>query len=416
MNYEILEALGQIASEKNVSRDLVIETLEMGLLSAAKKRFGTADNIQVVIDQNTGEAKMFATKTVVEKVEDPSVEIPVEKAREIDSDVEIGSEVAEEIRLLDFGRNSIQTAKQMLVQRVREAEREKTYSDFQKRIGEIIQGNVQQVIKGDIIVSLGATEAIIISNEQIRKERYRQGDLIRCLIIDVDRTNKGPQIMLSRTHPDFLIRLFEMEVPEVYEGLVEIKAVAREPGERSKIAVHSTDDRIDPVGACVGIRGSRVQAIVRELSNERIDIIPWNSELRVFVAEALRPASVPKVIWKDGDERIVVIVEESQYSLAIGKSGQNVRLAAQLTGYGIDILTQSAYEERLKEERKEAGELTDLPGVGAKTSEKLKKANIETISDVSRFSASELAEIPGIGKSTADKIFEAAKSRVESNT
>ncbi|MDP6777464.1 MAG: transcription termination factor NusA, partial [Candidatus Latescibacteria bacterium] len=343
MNYEVLEALGQIAQEKNVSRDLVIETLEIGLISAAKRRFGTADNVEVEIDANSGEIRVQATKEVVEDgdVEEPGLQIPLSAAKEIDPKAKVGKEVKEELAFADFGRNAIQSAKQILIQRVREAERERIYEDFQGRIGEVMSGTVQQISHGDILINMGRTEAIIPLKEQIRKERYRQGDPIRASLVNVLRTSKGPQVVLSRTHPDFLVKLFQFEVPEIYEGIIEVKAVAREPGERAKIAVDSNDERIDPVGACVGMKGSRVQAVVRELSNERIDIVPWSEDEAIFLSRALSPATVRRVVVDRRENRMTAIVDDDQLSLAIGKSGQNARLASQLSGWKVDIITDT---------------------------------------------------------------------------
>ena len=335
LNYEVLEALRQIAQEKNVNRDLVIETLEMGLISAAKKRFGTGDNVEVNFDNSSGEIIVEAVKEVVADglVEDPGIQIGVTQARKADTDAKVGGELRLRLNFTDFGRNAIQTTRQVLVQRVREAEREKIYEDYQGRIGEIISGTVQQISRGDILVNLGRTEAVIPLKEQIRKERYRQGDPIRAYLLDVLRTAKGPQVVLSRTHPVFLERLFQLEVPEIYEGVIEIKAVSREPGVRAKIAVYSNDARIDPVGACVGMKGSRVQAVVRELSSERIDIVPWSDDEAIFLSRALNPATVRRVVIDRREKRMSAIVDDDQLSLAIGKEGQNARLASQLTGW-----------------------------------------------------------------------------------
>jgi len=406
MNSEILEALGQIAREKNVSQDLVIETLEAGLLSAAKRKYGTADNVRVSINRNTGEIKLLADKQVVEEVQDPSLEISLQRAEKLGLEPEVGEEVAEELSFADFGRNAIQTAKQILVQRVREAEREKIYEDYQQRIDEIVTGTVQQISRGDIIVNLGRIEAIVPPKEQIRRERYRQGDTIRAYIVEVLKTTKGPQVVLSRTHPGFLDHLFQIEVPEIYEGIVQIKAVARDPGERAKVAVSSNDPRIDPVGACVGIKGSRVQAIVRELSGERIDIVPWSDDPLVFLTRALSPAEVTRAEYDEEDEdRLMAIVDKDQRSLAIGKSGQNARLVAQLMGHNIDIVTESEYGDRVARSRLRRMALTDLPGVGGKTAENLRAIGIESVEDILTRSAEDLYAVPGIGKTTAEKIL-----------
>lgn len=408
MNSEILEALSQIAREKNVSRDLVIETLEAGLLSAAKRKFGTADNLQVSIDQNTGDIKLLAEKQVVEEVEDPFLQISLDRAREIDLDVDVGGEVTEELSFADFGRNAIQTAKQILVQRVREAERERIYEDYQERIDEIVTGAVQQINRGDIIVNLGRIEAVVPSKEQIRRERYRQGDTIRAYIVDVLRTTKGPQVILSRTHPGFLDRLFQIEVPEIYEGIVQVRAVARAPGERAKVAVSSNDPRIDPVGACVGIKGSRVQAVVRELSGERIDIVPWSEDQLLFLTRALSPAEAIRAEYdEDEEDRLIAIVEEDQRSLAIGKSGQNARLVAQLMGRNIDIVTESEYRDRLIRSKRRRMALTDLPGVGTKMAETLRAHGIDSVEQISTLEMADLCAVPGVGRATAEKILNA---------
>ena len=408
MNSEILEALSQIAREKNVSRDLVIETLEAGLLSAAKRKFGTADNLQVSIDQNTGDIKLLAEKQVVEEVEDPSLQISLDRAREIDLDVDVGGEVTEELSFADFGRNAIQTAKQILVQRVREAERERIYEDYQERIDEIVTGAVQQINRGDIIVNLGRIEAVVPSKEQIRRERYRQGDTIRAYIVEVLRTTKGPQVILSRTHPGFLDRLFQIEVPEIYEGIVQVRAVARDPGERAKVAVSSNDPRIDPVGACVGIKGSRVQAVVRELSGERIDIVPWSEDQLLFLTRALSPAEAIRAEYdEDEEDRLIAIVEEDQRSLAIGKSGQNARLVAQLMGRNIDIVTESEYRDRLIRSKRRRMALTDLPGVGTKMAETLRAHGIDSVEQISTLEMADLCAVPGVGRATAEKILNA---------
>jgi len=339
-NISIVEALSQIAREKNVDREMVVQTLHDALISAAKKRYGNTENYEAEIDQTTGRMEVFAHRTVVEEVEEPGLEIDLEDAQEIDPQAQLGSVVRESLNFADFGRNAIQTAKQILIQRVREAERERIYEEFSGRVGQIESGTVQQISHGDIVLNLGRAEAAIPFKEQIRRERYRQGDAIRGYIYEILKSSRGPQVLLSRTHPEFLKKLFSIEVPEIAEGIVEIHAVAREPGERAKIAVSTSDERVDPVGACVGVKGSRVQAIVRELSGERIDIVPWSEEPQVFIGRALSPAAVSRVITDSRRRHAMVLVEEDQLSLAIGKSGQNSRLAVQLTGWGLDIITE----------------------------------------------------------------------------
>lgn len=414
MNYEVLEALNQIAQEKNVDKSLVIETLKVGLLSAAKKRYGMADNVEVEIDPGSGAIRVYAVKQVVDGEEGSLTTIPVARAQAIDPAAGVGSTVREPLNFMEFGRNAIQTAKQILVQRVREAERDRIFDDYHARIGEIVTGVVQQVSRGDVYVNLGRTEAVLPVKEQIRKEKYRQGDTIRAYVSDVLKTTKGPQVILSRTHPKFLEKLFHLEVPEVYEGLVEIKAVAREPGERSKIAVYSKDERIDPVGACVGMKGARVQAIVRELSNERIDIVPWSQDEATFLSRSLSPAKVVRVAVDKKDRRMVALVDADQLSLAIGKSGQNARLAAQLTGWHIDIMTEEEYQERLKERQATRVPLAEVPGLDERVVEHLKAMGVETANDLSTTPLHDLLQIPDLTEEDAQKMVQASSEAVAS--
>ena len=334
------------------------------------------------------------------------------QAKEINPSAEVGTQIREALPFAAFGRNAIQTAKQVLVQRVREAEREKIHEDYQGRIGEIISGTVQQISRGDILINLGRTEAVIPLKEQIRKERYRQGDPIRAYVVNVLRTSKGPQVLLSRTHPGFLDKLFQLEVPEIYEGTIEIKAVAREPGERAKIAVHSNDARIDPVGACVGMKGSRVQAVVRELSNERIDIVPWAEDEAIFLSRALSPAIVKRVVIDRRERRMSAIVEDDQLSLAIGKSGQNARLAAQLTGWHVDIMHETRFEEQQAERAATAVSLADVPGIGKIMYERLEEAGIHSANALVRLPLEKLILVPGIGEATGAKLQQTAKEIV----
>lgn len=415
MNYEVLEALRQIAQEKNVNRELVIETLEQGLISAAKRRFGTGDNVEVNIDHDSGEIAVEAVKEIVadDEVEDAGLQVGLTQARETDAMANVGGTMRLRLNFADFGRNAIQTARQVLVQRVREAEREKIYEDYQGRVGEIISGTVQQISRGDILINIGRAEAVIPLKEQIRKERYRQGDPIRAYLLDVLRSARGPQVVLSRTHPGFLERLFQLEVPEIYEGVIEIKAASREPGERAKIAVHSNDARIDPVGACVGMKGSRVQAVVRELSNERIDIVPWSEDEAIFLSRALSPATVRRVVIDRREKRMSAIVDEDQLSLAIGKAGQNARLAAQLTGWNVDTMTESRYEEIQIERQATTVPLSEVPGAGQVTRDRLEAAGISSANDLVSVSLTALLDVPGIGEATAEKLRETARELVD---
>jgi N utilization substance protein A len=410
MNYEILEALSQITKDKNIDMDFVVESLEAGLMLAAKKKFGNTDNIKIDIDRKSGEIKIAATKKVVKGVADPNLEIILAEAKKIDPEAKLDDQVKVEIGFEEFGRNAIMAAKQIVIQRVREAEREMIYGEYKDKIEDIITGSVQQVDRGNLLVNLGRAEGIIPLKEQIPKEKYRQGDRIKAYILDVQKTAKGPQIVLSRAHPKFLQRLFEMEVPEIYERIVEIRAVAREPGERSKIAVSSIDDRVDPVGACVGVKGSRVQNIVRELSNERIDIIPWSASPQTFATNALAPAKVVHVDTFYDNNSMTIVVEDDRLSLAIGKSGQNARLASKLVGWKINIVGASEYKEEKRVEDQLKIYVSELPGVGKKLKEKLTKAGIETIQDLAKSDIENLTQIEGIGEKKAASLIEAAKN------
>lgn len=409
MNYEILEALSQITKDKNIDMDFVIESLEAGLMLAAKKKFGNTDNIKVEVNRKSGEIKIIATKKVVKQVSDPNTEVTLDQAKEIDPKVKLESEVEVEVGFDEFGRNAIIAAKQILIQRVREAERERIYEEYKDRIETIVTGGVQQIDKGQLIVNLGKTEGIIPPKEQIPKERYRQGDRIKALILDVQKSFKGPQIILSRAHPNFVKKLFELEVPEIYERIIEIKMIAREPGERSKIAVSSIDNRVDPVGACVGVKGTRVQSIVRELSSERIDIVPWSPDAETFATRALAPAKVVHIDTNHDDNSMTIVVEDDKLSLAIGKSGQNARLAAKLTGWKINILSESEYREQKKLETQLKIYVTELPGVGKKLKEKLTTQGIETIQDLAQSNIEELTSIEGVGEKKAANLIQKAK-------
>jgi len=396
-NLKIADALGQITREKSIDMGLVLETLKAGLLLAAKKTYGSSENIEVQVNQNNGQIEVFALKRVVEEVQRPNLQLSLEEAKVIDPQAELGGEVRVELSLSDFGRNAILAAKQVLMQRIREAERDKVFEDYQSKVGEIVTGTVQQLDRGTIVVNLGRSEGVIPPSEQIKKERYRQGNTIRSYVLDVQRSSRGPQIKLSRTAAGFLVKLFELEVPEIYEKIVEIKAVAREPGSRSKIAVVSADSRVDPVGACVGVKGSRVQNVVRELGNERIDIVHWSTDPAVFVSNALSPAKIRHVDVYPGENKVRAVVDDDQLSLAIGKSGQNARLAAKLTGWKIDILSNTRYQQLMEKERLSTVGVEQLPGLGPKLVEKLKSRGIESLFDLQSRKPEELTAIPGIG-------------------
>ncbi len=412
LSFEIIQALKTIARSKEVDESLIIETLEAALISAARKKFGAESKIEVDINQEENKLNVYCCKEVVGEVEDPQTQMTLEDAREIDPSAEAGQELKMEIPLAQFGRNAIQTAKQVVIQRVREAERDKVFREYQDRIGEVVNGNVQQIERGNLIVSLGRTEALLPQREQIPREQFRQISSIRALIIDVSKSSKGPQVILSRSHPDFLRRLFAMEVPEIKDGAVEIKAVAREPGGRSKIAVHSHDDKIDAVGACVGMKGSRVQTVVRELNGERIDVVLWGDDPVAFVTRALSPAKVVHVEIDEPDGKVTVVVADDQLSLAIGKGGQNARLAAKLTSLKIDLINESQYSERLEFQKLARFPVSEIPGIGGKLLGNLAKAGYDTADQLSRASILNLVEIEGIGEKTAVKIIQAAKAKI----
>ncbi|MCL6634930.1 MAG: transcription termination factor NusA [Peptococcaceae bacterium] len=350
MNSEFLEALRDLEKEKGIAVDVLLEAIEAALLSAYKRNFGSLQNARVHIDRDTGDFKVYTQRTVSERVEDPRLEISLEEAQKINPNYEVGDIVETEVTPRNFGRIAAQTAKQVVVQRIREAERNIIFEEFANREGDIVTGVVQRVEQKNVFIELGKTEAILAPTEQIPGEDYRPGDRIKTYIVEVRKTTKGPQILVSRTHPGLLKRLFELEVPELHEGIVELKGIAREAGARSKIAVYSRDENVDPVGACVGPKGMRVQNIVNELNGEKIDIIKWNPDPSKFVASSLSPAKVVAVeIWEE--EKIArVIVPDYQLSLAIGKEGQNARLAAKLTGWKIDIKSESQMQEIYPEE------------------------------------------------------------------
>ncbi len=356
---ELLQTAEAVAREKMIDPALVIEAMEESLARAAKSRYGAEMDIRVKIDRKTGRATFTRVRTVVEEelLENYQAEFTVEQARQYLENPAVGDTFVEEIPPVDMGRIAAQSAKQVILQKVREAERERQYEEFKDRAGTIINGQVKREEYGNVIVDVGRGEAVLRRNEKIARESYRPNDRIRCYIKEVRRENRGPQIFLSRTDPQFMAELFKMEVPEIYEGIIEIKAVARDPGSRAKIAVLTNDNSIDPVGACVGMRGSRVQAVVNELQGEKIDIIPWNEDQPTFLVNALQPAEVTKVVLDEEAERIEVVVPVDQLSLAIGRRGQNVRLASQLTGLDIDIMTEAEESERRQAEFEERTKL-----------------------------------------------------------
>jgi len=408
MNYELTEALAQLVREKSLDKQLVADTLEAGLLSAARKKLGPTANIEVKVDIDAGKIGMCVKKKVTTRVHDHATEISLAEAHKVKKDVKCGETLSVQLSIEEFGRNAIQAVKQVLVQRVREAERERIYNDFQRRIGEIIRGTVQQVDRTCIIVKLDKTEGILLIKETMPRDRFRHGEYVRTCVIGVDRSSKGPQVMLSRTHPDFLKGLFASEVPEVADHIVEIKNVAREAGNRSKVCVVSNDAKVDAVGACVGVKGSRVQAVVRELGGERIDIVPWSIDPVVFVTRALSPAKVLEARVLEKEKKTEVVVSDDQLSLAIGKGGQNARLAAKLTGWKIDLMSLSQKEKLLAEEKALRVDVENIESIGPKLADKLIKAGVETAQDIEKHGTKRLLEIQGIGEKTVEKLVTAA--------
>jgi N utilization substance protein A len=353
MNRELISVIDEIGRQKGIDKARVIGAIESALQTAAKKRFGQAENIQVEIDPKTGEISVVSKKIIVDQVSNPKAEISLQEARQYDSEAEVGDEIGSLIEMNELGRIAAQTAKQVIFQKVREAEWEAVQKEYSTRQGDLVNGIILGMERRNYLVDLGKTEAILPIQEQIPRETYRRGDRVKAMLLEVRRTPKDVQVILSRSHPQFVSKLFELEVPEVMEKIVEIKSVVREPGDRTKIAVTSREKAVDPVGACVGIKGSRVQAVVRELRGEKIDIITWTQDPRVFVAEALNPATIEKVGIDEEKKSALVVVADSQLSLAIGKNGQNVRLAARLTGWKIDIISATEYEKEKVERDKE---------------------------------------------------------------
>jgi len=407
---DLRRIIDQVSRDKGIDRNILISTLEEAIKSAAKKKYGLSDNFEVAYNDEIGEMEVFRFKEVVEEIADPQLEIGLEEARVLDPESDIGDELGVKMDTSDFGRIAAQSAKQVIIQRMKDAERDIVYDDFKDRVGEIINGIVQRFDKGNIIVNLGRTEAILPSSEQIQKENYRQGDRIRALIIEVKQISRGPQVVLSRTHPNFLISLFETEVPEIAERIVRIVGVAREPGSRSKIAVISEDSDIDPVGACVGMRGSRVQSVVQELRGEKIDIIPYNPDPARFIVSALAPAVVSRVVMDESNKTIEVVVPDEQLSLAIGRKGQNVRLASKLSGWKIDVKSESKYDRSLKEGYQS---LIRMPGVGEVTADGLYEAGYRSAQEILASSLEELAELPGFSETKAESVMNAARIYIE---
>ncbi len=413
---ELLQTAEAVAREKQIDPILVVEAMEESLARAAKSRYGSEMDIRVHIDRKTGKATFTRVRTVVAEaeLENYQSEFTVEQAKEYMEDPEVGQEFIEEVPPVEMGRIAAQSAKQVILQKVREAERDKQYEDFKDRAGTIINAQVKREEYGNVIVDVGTGEAILRRNEKIGRESYRPNDRIRCYIKEVRREQRGPQIFLSRTDPQFMAELFKMEVPEIYEGIIEIKAVARDPGSRAKIAVISYDNSIDPVGACVGMRGSRVQAVVNELQGEKIDIIPWNEDMPTFLVNALQPAEVSKVVFDEDAERIEVVVPEEQLSLAIGRRGQNVRLASQLTGLDIDILTEEEESKRRQAEFElRTGLFIESLDLDEFFAQLLVSEGFTTLEEVAYVEVEELLVIDGVDADTASELQARARDVIE---
>ena len=411
---ELLQIANAVAREKQIDPHIVIEAMEDALGKAARARYGQETEVRAEINPKTGETRLSRLMEVVEEVENPSNQIALVDALEKNPEVQLGDFIADPLPPIEFGRVATQSAKQVIVQKVREAERDHQYDAFKDRVGEIINGIVKRVEYGNVITDLGVGEAIVRRDQLIPREIFRPGDRIRAYVMDVRREPRGPQIFLSRTHPQFTAMLFRQEVPEIYDGVIEVKSVARDPGSRAKIAVISHDSSIDPVGACVGMRGSRVQAVVQEQQGEKIDIIPWSPDAATFIVNALQPAEVSKVVLDEETERIEVVVPDEQLSLAIGRRGQNVRLASQLTGWDIDIMTEAEESERRQKEFNERTQLfVDGLNVDEVVGQLLASEGFTSMEEVAYVEIDEIASIEGFDEETAEEIQARARENLE---
>src|SRR5215471_2364095 len=414
---ELLQIADAVAREKSIDRGIVIAAMEDAIAKAARARYGSETDVHAEIDAKKGELRLSRHMLVVEQVENSSNQISLADAQRANPGAQVGDTIADTLPPLEYGRIAAQSAKQVIVQKVREAERDRQYQEFKDRIGDIVNGVVKRVEYGSVIVDLGRGEAIIRRDEMLPREVFRNGDRVRAFIFDVRRETRGPQIFLSRTHPQFMAKLFAQEVPEIYDGIVEIKAVARDPGSRAKIGVISRDSSVDPVGACVGMRGSRVQAVVNELQGEKIDIIPWSPDIATFVVNALAPTEVAKVVLDEDRERIEVVVPDQQLSLAIGRRGQNVRLASQLTGWDINIVTeQEESEHRQAEFEKRTRLFVEALNVDEVVGQLLASEGFASVEDLTAIDEKEIAAIEGFDEETAQELQSRARdylARVE---
>src|SRR5579863_1100782 len=410
---ELLQIADAVAREKSIDRQIVLASMEDAMQKAARSRYGQETEVRADINPKTGEVRFSRLLQVVEQIENDAKEITLAEAHKKNPAAQVGDWIAETLPPFDFGRIAAQSAKQVIVQKVREAERDRQYQEFKDRIGEIVNGVVKRVEYGNVIVDLGRGEATIRRDEMIPREVFRPGDRVRAYVYDVRREQRGPQIFLSRTHPQFMAKLFRQEVPEIYDGVIEVKAVARDPGSRAKIEVISRDSSIDPVGACVGMRGSRVQAVVNELQGEKIDIIPWSQDAATFIVNALQPAEVVKVVLDEDSSRIEVVVPDDQLSLAIGRRGQNVRLASQLTGWDIDILTEAEESERRQKEFVERTNVfMSALDVDETVAQLLASDGFRSVEELAYVEPNELASIEGFDADTAEEIQNRARDHL----
>ena len=407
---ELLLVADAVAREKSIDREEVLEAMEQAIQKAGRAKYGHEKDIRATIDRKTGDVRLSRWTEAVEAVENEETQIPVHIARKFKPEIKVGEYIVDPLPPIDFGRIAAQTAKQVIVQRVREYERRRQYDEFKDRVGEVVNGTVKRTEYGNLMVEIGRAEALLRRDELIPRESFRNGDRVRAYIYDVREEPRGPQIFLSRTHPGFLAKLFAQEVPEIYDGIIEIKAVARDPGSRAKMAVISRDASIDPVGACVGMRGSRVQAVVQELQGEKIDIIPWSPNTATFVVNALAPAEVSKVVMDEEAGRCEVVVPDDQLSLAIGRRGQNVRLASQLTRWDIDILTEAEESERRQEEfRRRTGLFVEALDVDDVIAGLLVTEGFNTVEELAFVPPDELSDIEGFDENVAGELIRRAE-------
>ena len=406
---EIKRVIEQVSRDKGIERHILVKALEEALKSAARKKYGPKIDIEVQYSEESGELEVFQFKEVTELVEDPMLQISLDEGRRLDPECEVGDSLGTKMDTNTFGRIAAQSAKQVIIQKLKDAEKDAVYTSYIDRKGEIINGIVQRIDRGDIIVNLGQTEGVLPIREQVPKESYRRGDRIRALILEVLHESRGPQVVLSRTHPNFLVTLFRTEVPEISEGIVSIMGASREPGVRAKIAVASSNSDIDPVGACVGMKGSRVQNVVQELRGEKIDIIPWHIDPAKFVCSSLAPAEISRVIIGEDNRSMEVIVPDEFLSIAIGKKGQNVRLASKLTGWHLDVKSESAYNQAMQSGY---NSLMALPGVGISLADALYEKGFYSADEIAKAAREELLQIRGVDEAMADSLIAAAQTAV----